>query len=124
MSKTLDSLQDPTYGEALGARGTVEFARELGFHEILLEGDSKQVVMAISSKERNWCKHGHIVGDILELLKSFRCWDIGHTKKTANGAAHGLAKAAVRESGEKIWIEEISSTIYDIVTLEQFALSM
>jgi hypothetical protein len=41
LSKTLDSLQDPSVGEAMGARGEVEFARELGFHEIFLEGDSK-----------------------------------------------------------------------------------
>ena len=79
--------------------------------------------MAISSKEQNWCKYGHIVGNIIEVLKSFRRWDIRHVKRTANGAAHGLAKATVRELGERIWIEEIPSTIYDIVTIEQFALS-
>ena len=116
LSKTLDSLQDPTFGEALGARGAVEFARDLGFNDIILEGDSKQVVMAISSKERNWCKYGHIVGDILEVLNSFRRWDIGHIKRMANGAAHGLAKAA-RELGGRIWLEEIPSTIYDVVIL-------
>ena len=72
LSKTLDSLQDPTFGEAIGERGAMEFAKELGFHEIFLEGDSKQVVMAISSKERNWCEYGHIMCDIIEVLKSFR----------------------------------------------------
>ena len=36
LSKTLDSLQRPTFGEAMGARGAVEFARELGLHEIFL----------------------------------------------------------------------------------------
>jgi ribonuclease HI len=123
LSKTLNSLQDPTFGEALGARGVVEFAKQLGFNEIILEGDSKQVVTAISSNEQTWCKFGHIVGDILEVLKTFRCWDIGHIKRTANGAAHGLAKAAVKNLGERIWLEEIPSTIYDIVTIEQFALS-
>jgi ribonuclease HI len=123
LSKTLTSLQDPTFNETLGARGAVEFAKQLGFNEIILEGDSKQVVMAISSKEQTWCKFDHIVGDILEVLKTFRWWDIGHIKRTANGAAHGLAKAAVKDLGERTWLEEIPSTIYDIVTIEQFALS-
>jgi hypothetical protein len=51
LSKTLNSLQDPTFDEALGARGAMEFAKDLGFNEIIPEGDSKQVVMAISSEE-------------------------------------------------------------------------
>jgi ribonuclease HI len=99
------------------------FAKDMGFNEIILEGDSKQVVTAISSKELNWCKFGHIVGDILEVLKMFCRWDIGHIKRIANGAAHGLTKVAVKDLGERIWLEEIPSAIYDIVTLEQLALS-
>jgi hypothetical protein len=57
------------------------------------------------------------------VLKTFRRWDIGHIKRMVNGAAHGLTKATIKDLGERIWLEEISSTIYDIVTLEQFALS-
>ena len=51
LSKTLDSFQEPTFGEAVGARGAAEFSRELGFREIMLEGDSKIVTDAISSNE-------------------------------------------------------------------------
>jgi hypothetical protein len=45
-----------------------------------------------------------------------------YVKRKANEAVHGLAKLATREQIDKIWMEEISSTIYDIVTLEQFAI--
>jgi hypothetical protein len=45
-----------------------------------------------------------------------------HVKRGANGAAHGLAKIATREQIEKIWMEEILSNIYNILTIEQFAL--
>ena len=58
------------------------------------------------------------------MLQSFKRWEIGHVKRKANGAAHGLAKAAISELGERIWIEEIPSVIYDVVTLEQIALSV
>ena len=51
LSKTIPSLHDPTFGEALGAREALEFAQLRGFTDIILEGDSKQVVSAISSKE-------------------------------------------------------------------------
>ena len=79
--------------------------------EIILEGDSKQVVEAIKAKGPTWCKYGQIVGDTLEVLKAFRSWEIGHVKQTANRAAHRLAKAAIKEIEAKIWIVEILDTI-------------
>ena len=33
-------------------------------------------------------------------------------------AAHGLAKAAVKQVMNKIWMEEISKDIHDVVILE------
>jgi ribonuclease HI len=124
LSKTLESFQEPTFGEAMGARGAIEFSRELGFSEIVLEGDSKQVIAALLSKERSWCKFGHIIGDTLVVLQSFKRWEAGHARRTVNGAAHGLAKAAIKDPGDRIWIKEIPSIIYDIVTIEQIALSI
>lgn len=56
-----------------------------------------------------WCKYGHIVEDIHKVLKAFRRWEIEHVNRKVIGAAHGLAKAAIREVGERIWIEETPS---------------
>ena len=54
LSRTLISLQDPVIGEAMGALGTAEFCKDLKFSNVILEGDSKQVVEAILSKGPNW----------------------------------------------------------------------
>jgi hypothetical protein len=53
-------------------------------------------------------------------LNAFRRWEIEieHVNQTVNGVAHGLAKAVIREVGERIWIEETLSIIFDVVTLE------
>ena len=40
------------------------------------------------------------------------------------GATHGLAKLTTQEHIDKIWMEEISSSIFYVVTFEQFALSV
>jgi hypothetical protein len=56
------------------------------------------------------------------LFGCFRWREVIYVKRKANEAVHGLAKLATREQIDKIWMEEISSTIYDIVTLEQFAI--
>jgi hypothetical protein len=73
----------------MGSLGAVESFRDLGFGNVMFEGDSKQVVAKILSKEPNWCKYGHIVGVIHEVLESFSRWEIGHVKRTANKAATG-----------------------------------
>jgi hypothetical protein len=51
-------------------------------------------------------------------LKAFRRWEIEHVNQTVNGDAHGLAKAAIREVGERIWIEETLSIIFFVVILD------
>jgi hypothetical protein len=50
-------------------------------------------IQAITKTGPSWCKYGHIVGDIHEVLKTFRSWDVKHVKRSANEAAHLLAKA-------------------------------
>jgi hypothetical protein len=42
-------VSDPTVAEALGARQAVELCRNLGFQNILLEGDAKEIVSEIAS---------------------------------------------------------------------------
>jgi hypothetical protein len=42
---------------------------------------------------------------------------IGHAKKNANFAMHGLAKAATKQVMDYVWIKETLMCIYDIITL-------
>ena len=124
LSRTMDILQEPTVGEAMGALGVAEFSKDIGISNIILEGDFKQVVEAVTSKGSSMSKYGHIIGDIHEVLKVFRRWDIRHVKRIANEATHVLAKSATKEIGERIWLEDTPNIIFDVVTLEQFALSV
>jgi hypothetical protein len=47
------------------------------------------------------------------VFSSFRIWEAIDTKGDANSADHRLAKIAVQEFTEKIWMEEILSCIFD-----------
>ena len=124
MSRTVSMSHEPANGEAMGALAAAEFSRDTGLFNIILEGNSKQVVDAITSKGSHWCKYGHIIGDICEVMKGFRRWEVGHVKREANEAAHVLAKTTTREIGEKIWLEDVPSIILDVVNQEQIALSV
>jgi hypothetical protein len=64
------------------------------------------------------------VDDIKLVLRSLRQWKIGHVKRDANEAAHGLANEASRSFMDNVWIEEIPTCISHIVNLELNALSL
>jgi hypothetical protein len=50
----------------------VEFCEEMGFFDIILEGDSLNVVKAVGDFEASWKPFGQIVEDIKEVLGSLR----------------------------------------------------
>jgi hypothetical protein len=47
----------------MGALVAAEFSRDIGLFDIILEGDYKQVVDAITGTGSPWCKYCHIMGD-------------------------------------------------------------
>lgn len=66
-------------------------------------------------------KFGHLINGIEVGLSQLRSWTIEHIKREANFAAHSLAREAIINVVDKVWIEEISNCIYGIVNREQFA---
>ncbi|XP_062152086.1 uncharacterized protein LOC133860513 [Alnus glutinosa] len=91
-SFSLKTLLDPIVAEALAALRALEFCRSRGYSNIMLEGDSLEVVNSINDSGLNWSRIGPIVSDIKEVLRSFQVWQIGHTKRGGNVVAHKLAK--------------------------------
>ena len=54
------------------------------------------------------------------VLQVFRRWSVEHVKRGANGAAHGLAKHAVNNIADSIWMEEILRCSYQSFLLFLF----
>lgn len=46
-------------------------------------------------------------------------WQIVHSPRETNSAAHGLAKAAVKYFIDDIWLVETPTFICDVILLEQ-----
>jgi hypothetical protein len=67
-----------------------EFSGELGFQDIILQGDSLIVVKAIGDSETNWRPSGQIVENTKEVLEALRSGRICHVRREVNQAAHGL----------------------------------
>jgi ribonuclease HI len=50
-------------GEATALFYAASLCRELGIHEVVFEGDAKQVVDAVNSNMSRWSRFGHLIED-------------------------------------------------------------
>jgi hypothetical protein len=58
-------------------------------------------------KVRNWSFYGQIVEDVKGVLCTLIVWEVCHTKREANCAPHSLAKAAVKQYMDWVWVDRI-----------------
>ncbi len=67
----LDTCMDLVVAESIVALRVVEYCRNRGFSNIILEGNSLQVVQSLAKTDFNWTQHGQIMEDIREIMRSF-----------------------------------------------------
>jgi ribonuclease HI len=88
------AMYDPAIGEAMAALVVVDLCWDMGVFDVILEGDSLEVVNAIKEDQNSRRRYGHILDDIKIVLSSLRSWEVMHVKRDANMAAHRLTKEA------------------------------
>ena len=59
--------------EALATSRAVSFAKELSIHQMVVEGDSFQVIQAINEARPGRTMYGHVINDIRFLSSSISC---------------------------------------------------
>jgi hypothetical protein len=75
------------------------------------------IVNAVKLTSKNWYNFGHLIDGIKDGLRS---WRVKHLQRDANSAAHSLAKEAILDVIDRVWVKETSSCIYGIANREQF----
>ena len=78
----------------------------MGFHEIVIEGDSVMVSNAIAGISPPPSSIASIMYGISSLLSTFRRFSISHVGRKVNQVAHLLAKHAQGVEQYVTWIEE------------------
>ncbi len=69
-------ISDPATAEAFAARRGIQLCRELGIRNIILEGDSLEIVTAMQ-KDEGWAQaYSSIVDEARILLSSFQSLEI------------------------------------------------
>ena len=80
--------------ETLAARRVVLFARDIGLHHVVFEGDSESSIHAISNRLLLHSSCGHIIHDILLFSHSFQSFSFSHVCRQGNALVDALAKRA------------------------------
>lgn len=83
LSICLHQFLEPDSAEAKAAFLAAEFASKQGWRKIIIEGDSRVVISAITNKHDDHSSFGHIVSDI-RFLSS--CFDLLSLTNTLAGA--------------------------------------
>ena len=74
--------------------------------ELIIEGDNATVMKTIMSSKVNYSRLGHIYEDIGCTALTLQTFSFCCVKRSANSAAHALAKYARQVDDEVVWLEE------------------
>ncbi|XP_075641907.1 uncharacterized protein LOC142613431 [Castanea sativa] len=99
-------VQDSEEAEIVACRIALEFAIDAGFSDLVVEGDNVNVMRAIAWKCMDNSRLGMVIEDIHCLISGLRWSSVSCVKRSANTAAHYLARFARNVSDELVWIED------------------
>ena len=102
----------------LAALKALSFAHDLGFQNIVLEGDALNLIQALKAQEQNLLPWGLLVEDVKEYGKKFRRVSYSHVKRNGNSVAHNLAKYALCIPDFQVWMEDVPSHIVQFLQLD------
>jgi ribonuclease HI len=113
---------DAYTAEQLAASYAVIFYLEVGFFDIIVEGDALQVIKDINSSPHFLSRNGHLIEGIKQEMQQFRSCSLVHVPRTCNEATHCLAKSVVECYCDDIWLEETPPCIVDVVVKDLWVL--
>jgi len=100
------SISGSDEAETLACRKAMEFVVDVGFNELIIEGDSINVMRALSSLSLNLSVVGNVVADIQCLISGLSRVSFSWVKRDCNQVAHVLARFASNLEEDMYWMED------------------
>ncbi|XP_028067455.1 uncharacterized protein LOC114270203 [Camellia sinensis] len=120
MSKQLPFWIDADCAEAFAAAKAIELVKDLGFYDIILEGDSLDIVKALREDVKLLSEYGHLVSQVAAASQLLRCFQVCHVGRMGNMLAHGLARMARGLDHQLVWMEEVPQALLEVLLLMLF----
>ena len=99
--------------EALAASRAINFAKELCIHQMVVEGDSLQVIKVINDSRPSWTMFGHFIAEF-QILSSTVCCSFNHVRREGNKLAHALAYRAILSADIDVLLEDLPRDLDDV----------
>ena len=93
--------------EVFAARRALELALELGFDNIILEGDSEILLKALKNGGSRLAHYGHLTSDFFSFISHFSTLKLSFVRTHYNRLAHSLARRASIPPQMSVWMEEV-----------------
>ncbi|KAK9024743.1 hypothetical protein V6N11_004899 [Hibiscus sabdariffa] len=113
------NVSDAFVAEALACLQAVHFAKDMGFLNVTIEGDSLSVCKKLNSGSHDRSLIAPIISDIKELAVGFRDISFACVRREANKTAHSLAREYRSTSTPYCWIEEVPPGTATVADLEK-----
>jgi ribonuclease HI len=97
------SLLDPEEAELKACRRGLMLVKELRLNRVQLETDSSGVAAKLNCEEKDRSVHGPLVEEIKKMLQSIEDCSVKWARRSANDAAHKLAREGCVEKVNKTW---------------------
>lgn len=94
------------------------FCQNMGIKEVVMGGDTLQMVNNLSKTTNDWSQGGLMIEDAKNILNCFASWFANHIKRYANKVAHCLARNALKLHENLYDLEEISTCIQSTIFRE------
>ncbi|XP_075658944.1 uncharacterized protein LOC142628791 [Castanea sativa] len=107
------AVVDNEEAEALACWKAMKFAIDVGFLELIVEGDNVMVMSVVSSTSPNWSRLGVIYDDIGCLAAGLRYVAFSCIRRSASSVAHSLARYANVLDEEVVWFEDSPPPAHD-----------
>ncbi|KAL5789700.1 hypothetical protein ACOSQ2_004588 [Xanthoceras sorbifolium] len=101
--------------ESMAILRGLQFALSSGLLPALIESDCLLAVSAINSDHVYFFEVGLIIHDIVDLLRCNPGSVVSFIPRSANMAAHHLARFALRLDSDCFWMEDFPSIIQDVL---------
>ncbi|XP_062091061.1 uncharacterized protein LOC133797237 [Humulus lupulus] len=105
----------PEVAEAMGVREALSWLKQRSWTHVIIEIDSLLVVQAIRSSISMVSYFGNIVDECKSLLKECQNVSVLFIKRSANRAAHALARASPIVADCMMFKEDIASSVMDVL---------
>ena len=93
----------------------VVFARDLGFFDLMIEGECRTLFRALSTVS-DLSQASLLIDDIKCILSSFRVVNFNPICSICNRASQKLAKLACGQDSSEVWLGACPPNVLDIVT--------